>query len=293
MKCFTTWLFIIFYLLVNAGACTRYTGGNLNTSSLTARTEANPTAILRTGLNPLWFQLTENGPVRLESIEDAVYSSAFVPWPYVLHVSFFHERGDELVMVINRDGFLKVVSETEGLVLYRFAGGDLWRQYTTGGFVFYDGRYVALLYLEDFFLISNLPLPQERTWSFNMESNTPFAFNIPALEDFPVNEKWSLDTLRTGHDGLIYYRAGRTDNQQSVKKMFRTDSLFQIGYEIPAAEFFNSIPVRNEINHSILPILPEGFVYTGMAFVGDSITAFWEEQEEFNIGAAGIVFIRK
>jgi hypothetical protein len=41
-----------------------------------------------------------------------------------------------------------------------------------------------------------------------------------------------------------------------------------------------------------LPELPEGFIYTGIALVGDAAAAFWEEQEEAGIGAAGFMVIK-
>jgi len=41
-----------------------------------------------------------------------------------------------------------------------------------------------------------------------------------------------------------------------------------------------------------LPVLPEGFVYTGIGMVADTVFATWEEQAGFSIGAAGFVAIR-
>jgi hypothetical protein len=38
-----------------------------------------------------------------------------------------------------------------------------------------------------------------------------------------------------------------------------------------------------------LPALPEGFVYTGIALLGNVLTAAWEEQQEAGIGAAGFM----
>lgn len=40
-----------------------------------------------------------------------------------------------------------------------------------------------------------------------------------------------------------------------------------------------------------LPPLPEDFVYTGIGLVGNTILAAWEEQREWNIGAAGFMVI--
>jgi len=41
-----------------------------------------------------------------------------------------------------------------------------------------------------------------------------------------------------------------------------------------------------------LPPLPQGFVYTGIAAVGDSVVALWEEQDGAGIGAAGFMLFR-
>ncbi|MDR0487467.1 MAG: hypothetical protein LBG91_04395, partial [Treponema sp.] len=50
---------------------------------------AVPLAVLQPGEYPLWFQLTEDGPILLESMQDALFSAALVPWPLALHVRFF------------------------------------------------------------------------------------------------------------------------------------------------------------------------------------------------------------
>jgi hypothetical protein len=266
---------------------------------------AYPMAVLQTGEHPIWFKLSENGPVHIESIEDAVYTSALVPWPYALHIRFLHERASGLYMIINRDGFLKIAPndrteykqdmtnmEHPGIALYRFSGDEFWRQYTVGGFVFYDDEPAALLYLDNRFMDTDLPQPLSRTWSFNMNSNSPFPIQIPALEHFPAEENWSADTLRHGDNGLMYYRVARRVGSSLSVQMFRTADLTYPGDEISAEVFFNSFPRYANISHSSLPPLPEGFVYTSFGQTGDSLFASWEEQEDFSIGAAGFVMIK-
>jgi hypothetical protein len=41
-----------------------------------------------------------------------------------------------------------------------------------------------------------------------------------------------------------------------------------------------------------LPPLPENFVYSHVVRLGDLIFAAWEEQEDYNIGAAGFMVFR-
>jgi len=250
---------------------------------------ARPEVILQTGEHPIWFQLTEDGPVHIESIEDAVLSSAFVPWPYALHIRFLHQREDELVMVVNRGGFLKVTPNEKpvpGIALYSFVN-DLMKQYSTGGFVFYEDEPAALLYLDDRFMDSDLPPPETVTWSFNMESNTPFPIEIPALQ-LLEEDGWVADTLRTGSDGLTYYRV----RSGSSVRMFRTNDLTQVGNEISVDVFFDLTQRQTNFPYSSLPDLPTGFFYTGIGFAGDSLFASWEEQQDYSIGAAGFMIIK-
>ena len=259
-------------------------------------TGAYPMAILRTGRNPIWFQLTDDGPVHIRAIEDAAFSSAFVPWPHAPHIRFLTEYNDGIAMIVNRDGFLFIVSneDTEpGLGLYRFSGGDFWKQYTAGGFVLYEDNPAGLLYLENRFLDSDIPLPQPGVWTFNMNSNEILPLDIPALQKFPADDGWNIETLRFGTDGMYYFRAAKRKAARQEIRNFRTADLDNDGVEISADVFFSSAPRQTVFSHPLLPVLPEGFVYTGIAQIDDSLFASWEEQDEYNIGAAGFVIIRR
>jgi hypothetical protein len=253
-------------------------------------------AILQPGVHPLWFQLTEEGPVHIETAEDAAFTAALIPWPLARHIRFLHETDNGVVMVINRDGFLKLSPASggaQGLAMYYFSGGEYWRQYTAGGFIYYEGNPTALLYLDERFLSTNIPLPDKRTWSFNMNSNIPFPVNIPVFALFPSEEGWDIDTIRLASDGLIYYRAAKRTDTSTLLRMFRTADFEQAGQEIPVDVFFNSAPRETDFSHPLLPALPEGFVYTGIGRASGSLFASWEEQEEFSIGAAGFVVISR
>ena len=46
-----------------------------------------------------------------------------------------------------------------------------------------------------------------------------------------------------------------------------------------------------EVRPFLLPVLPEGFVYTGAALLGDVLAASWEEQQEASVGAAGFMLM--
>jgi hypothetical protein len=45
------------------------------------------------------------------------------------------------------------------------------------------------------------------------------------------------------------------------------------------------------MDHFSLPPLPEGFVYTRIGLLGDILIGAWEEQYNWNVGAAGFMII--
>jgi hypothetical protein len=125
-----------------------------------------------------------------------------------------------------------------------------------------------------------------------MESNTPFPIYIPALELFPAEDGWNADTLRLSSDGYYYYRIINRLLSQPQIRMLRSLNLAQ-GNEVSLGAFQNSAPGEDSsfIKYA-LPLLPENFFYTGAVQLGNNIIAFWEEQEDYNIGAAGFMIIK-
>jgi len=290
----------LFFFLISFSLFCSCTKASVNEEPvLVTWSGAYPSAILRTGNNPLWFQLTESGPVHIESIEEAAGIYPLVPWPHAVHVRFLTETDDGVIMAVNRDGFLKIEPNTgneRGYALYHFPGGEGWLSYTVGGFIFYNDNPAAILYMDDLFITSNAGQPRVRTWSFNMNSNIVFPVDIPSLRQFPEDENWSVDTFRLAGDGFYYFRAARRSGSNPAIRLFRTADLsrpVQENEEISAEAFHNSSPREMELSHPSLPQLPEGFAYTGIGMIGNSIVASWEEQEDFSIGAAGFIAIRR
>jgi hypothetical protein len=340
-----------------------------------------PSAIVHAGEFPLWFQLGDKGPVPIETIEDACFSAALVPWPLAPHVRFMLAQGDDLLMAVNHEGIIRFAPQGAGRMgLYRYSGGEFWRQYTVGAFVMFDTQPAALLYRDDRFLDSGAPLPSPRLWTFDQYSNALKTLAIPALDIFAPEDGWDIDALRRGGDDQWYFRTYKRSATRPEMRMFRSGDLVQAGEQVSLGLFQNTAlpqplsaapePLRAmlaaifaesgcgvaaivssefqtirsfatdpasrdrapsiegdtifgfysgnpdsqpggiflvavqasgngwyiksapPVSRFSLPALPEGFYYTGIGMVGDTIIASWEEQDEYSIGAAGFMVIK-
>jgi hypothetical protein len=205
-----------------------------------------PLAVLQAGEHPLWFQFTDGGPVLIEAIEDACFSAALIPWPLAPHVRSILARGEELLMAVNRDGFIclapwqgRDTNNAERVGLYRISGGEFWRQYTVTAFVMFDEKPAALLYQDDRFLESKAPLPSPRLWTFDLFTTGLEAMNIPSLGAFAPEDGWDIDTLRRGTDGRWYFRAVKKTAAPEIR-MLRSEDLVQSGEQVSLGPFQNS-----------------------------------------------------
>jgi hypothetical protein len=345
-----------------------------------------PLLILQAGENPLWFELGDEGP-RVIKDPDEASLSPFVPWPLARHIRFILPRGEELVMGVNREGFLRFAPwdragspDSGGIALYRHADVPYWGQYTLGALFPFGEGVAALLYRDDFFSETGLPLPGPRVFSLERDSPELRALELPALEEFPAGEGWDVDALRPAPDGYWYYRGIRKNIAQPEIAYRRTRDLGLRGEAVSVSGFQNSalpepaaaapallgsalaacfapgsgggfaVAVSPDfpgprrfagagaeaaegietgltgfyreqpeggpgialvigpggrgifareipggpaaLSPFSLPPLPPGFVYTGAALCGDTLIALWEEQEGWNIGAAGFMAIK-
>ena len=217
-------------------ACTR----DNNAAADPAAQVPVPIAILQAGEYPLWFQFSASGPVLLETIEDALFSAALVPWPLASHVSFSLAWGDDFVMAVNGGGFIRFSPlEGTGIGLYRTSGGESWNAYTVGAFIMFEENPVALLYRDDRFFDSAAPLPSPRLWTLDRFSPLPQAFAMPALDTFAPEDGWDIDVLRQGQDGW-FFRAVRKIPSQPQILMLRSGDLVSEGEPVSLGAFQNA-----------------------------------------------------
>jgi hypothetical protein len=229
-------------------------GGGIDTAEvlLAGRQAATPNAVLQAGEYPLWFQITSDGPVHIETVEAAVLSAALIPWPHAPHIRFTLAQGEDLLMAVNHSGFIRLSPQPgmsdqhpAGIGLYYVSGGEFWRRYTVGGLFLFDEKPAALLYRDDRFLDSDAPPPLPRLWTHLSATAEvppaapPTAPPVPALDAFAPEDGWNIDTLRL-HNGYWHFRAVNKTGTRPEIIMFRTNDLSQTGERIALGEFQNA-----------------------------------------------------
>jgi hypothetical protein len=210
-----------------------------------------PLAVLQAGKYPLWFQFTDDGPVLIEAIEDACFSSALIPWPLARHIRFILARDDEILMAVNRDGFICLSpwqsapfqgQRNDGIGLYHISGGEYWQNYTTGAFFMLgeNREPIALLYRDDRFIDSDQLIPEFRLWTFDLQAAAPYTMEMPALDAYPAEKGWNIDALRRGPDANWYFRATRKTGARPEIRMLRTSDFTIPGEQVSLGAFQNS-----------------------------------------------------
>jgi hypothetical protein len=210
--------------------------------------KARPLAVLQAGKYPLWFQFTDDGPVLIDSIEEACFSAAFIPWPLARHISFILARDDELMMAVNRDGFICLSpwqsgkEENDGIGLYHISGGEYWQRYTTGAFFLLgeERKPLALLYRDDRFVDSDQPVPLIRLWTFDLQAALPYTTSMLLLDAFPPEEGWNIEAFRRGPDAYLYFRVFRKTEAQPEIRMLKADGFSTPGEQVSLGAFQSS-----------------------------------------------------
>ena len=203
---------------------------------------SRPMAVLQAGELPLWFRVTPDGPVLIETIEDAVFSAALIPWPLAPHIRFVLAPDEELLMAVNDSGLIRLSPETgtkesSGVGLYYVSGGEFWRQYTVGAFFLFGEKPAVLLYRDDRFLDSDAPLPVPHVWTYPLFGAAKAeAVTVPALNVFTPEDGWNTDILHLSGDFWYFRTVNRTTARPEIM-MFRTEDLSHAGGQISLGLF--------------------------------------------------------
>jgi hypothetical protein len=232
--------------------------------------------------------------------------SPFTPWPLAPHAAALLRHRGIVYLAMNRDSLLAFLPMEGGdLGLCRFAGTDYWQSYTVGSLFLYEDKPALFFYRDDVFAEPAAPPPDPPILALcpraggtgapsEILGGSLEALEIPALAGISFAEGWEADILRPGADGLWYYRGVRRKNGGREARYFRTPDLSRRGEEIGPGLYRNSQKEESPgPDLSGLPPLPEDFFYTHVVRQGGLVIASWEEQRDYNIGAAGFMLVRE
>ena len=212
---------IFFFLFCVFFSCTKPEEKKLRTSDTETGIIQNilqPIAKIQAGEYPLWFQVTKNGPELLETIENACFSAALIPWPIAPHIRYILALDDSITFAVNCEGFIHFsLDKSERIDMFRISGGEFWQQYTVGAFFAYEKQPVALLFLDDIFIDSDSLPPSPRLWTYTLYSSFPESVDIPVMNLFPAEEGWNIDMFQYKGDGFWYYRAKNKNNAPPIQ----------------------------------------------------------------------------
>jgi hypothetical protein len=213
----------------------------------------SPFALLETGENPLWFELSGEGPRLIDAPGNASLVP-FVPWTAARHITgILPDKTGGLVMAVNRGGFLLTgaydaagtydAAETRGaeLTALRRVEVPYWNDYTVISFFLFNEKPAVLLSRDDFFAEPSVPVPASRVWS-PAGGGGPAEYGLAeikagAFAGFPPEDGWDIDALRPGNDGYWYYRAALKAGEAPQYHYFRALSLDEKGEEIAVSRF--------------------------------------------------------
>ena len=250
-------------------------------------------ALLRTGENPIWFELGPNGPLHIVSPAAAALTS-FEPWPHARFITQMLHWDGFLVMLVNRDGFLVMAlsnGDNEGeLLLYQITNRGFWNNYTAESLIIWDDKPAALLYRNDFFSQPISPSPKPQVFALDFSSPAPLGISIPAFENIP--QGWEAELVHKGPDDYWYFRIRDKEADEAETQYFRSRDLGEGAERIAIEEWRNSYGLNElDLDSFTLPALDEGFVYTGVTMLENVLIASWEEQQDAGIGAAGFMLV--
>jgi hypothetical protein len=213
----------------------------------------NPMAIVIPGDNPLWFELSDNGPVVIPSPEEASLRE-FLPWPHSLHVKDMLIQENRLVMAVNRLGFLVFIPwDSSRLGMYSVFDKAYWSRYSIASLFSFDQTPEALLYRDDFFSGNeDVPLPKMPVKGLVKGSTQPIDITIPAFTDFPSSKGWDIEALHRVENGGWYFIAAQKSSDRHEKHYFKTDALNEQPSSISMGDYWLALEPESLQKTSLL-----------------------------------------
>lgn len=208
-------------------------------------TGMNPLARIKSGNNPLWFELgsegsSPEGPIRIPSPAEASLKP-FTPWPLAKFITGIVIQDDRLTLAVNREGFLILLPEQDRTIgLYRIADVPYWENYTIGSFFVFDGTPAVLLYRDDFFAEPTGAPPDPQVFVPIQGNAQPVGRTVPAFGALLPSQGWEVESLRQGQDGYWYYRGIQRSAAPPQSVYMRSSDLTLPGEAVSVGAFRNS-----------------------------------------------------
>jgi hypothetical protein len=247
---------------------------------------AKPLAIIKPGVNPLWFELSLRGPSQIASPGDASLNP-FEPWPFSRLITGLLPREDRLVLVVNRDGFLCMLPREDegGVALYRTSAAS-WQDYTAASPFVWKDTPGALIYRNDFFLDPAAEAPAFRAWGLSGDFQIQ-DLEIPAFAALP--EDWDVEALRQGQDGSWYYHLVRKGGARPERRYYRSADLENPGGESSAGAFRDTLRPRPLAAAPGLlgPLLERAFTLYGREHAAEIVSPLFDGSRQFAADPGG------
>lgn len=271
-------------------------------------TRESPAALIEVENKPVWVEFESNTLRQLDTPENAALNP-FKAWPLAEYVVDMVEWQDSIVIAVNRGGFWLVKRSDDGVLeLYFLTESKFTPSYTMHSVFFFQKKPVFLIYRNDFFGKNEISPPASRFFTIKDNESGLESINIPVFSKFSGVNDWDIEEIFDTNDGFWYFKAIRKDEKSGAVYYARTMELSApAGEEITASAYMTAAmnaaePGASDYEETAtfsspmsltgLPPLPENFVYTSQSQINGIYITAWEERENWNIGAAGLLFTR-
>ncbi|MDR1363667.1 MAG: hypothetical protein LBJ35_06420 [Spirochaetaceae bacterium] len=315
---------ILLFILVLVCACSGKTGKTIQREEAVL---ARPTALVDAGAGPVWIEFQGDSIIQISAPENAALKP-FTPWPSAEHAAGMVQWEEGLAIAVNRGGFLLARSRgvpnagqdgaapnagdgdvsRVGLELYFLTEKEFAPLYTMNGAFIFQNKPVFLIYRNDFFGTQENPPPVSRFFTINDDKTGLEPIDIPVFSEFSGEKGWDIEELFNIDESFWYFKAILKGNEADGVNYVRTERLSNTGGEkispgtymsaarLAAREKAGVEDESGDISEAApplppgLPSLPENFVYTLHSRIGSVYITAWEERENWNTGAAGLLF---